>query len=116
MAFEIFWWVEGDGLPPVADFLLNDVQEADRDKVIARINLFARYGLPKNPEQYKKLNGYDNLHELKSHQVRLLFFIDSKRLIFTEGWLKKQNKSDASRLDRADRCRLAFLRELTGGK
>jgi len=67
------------------------------------------HGLPGNPEKYKKLKGYENVHELKSDHVRLLCFVDGRRIILTEGFMKTKRSTDQKYIDRAERRRLAFL-------
>lgn len=101
--FEFYFWSQDDRAP-VAAFLA-ELQEQDLDKVKALLVRVARYGLPVSNERYKRISGsFENLHEFKLHQVRLYFFRDCDKIVFTEGELKKQNRTNQSTLKRAD-CR-----------
>lgn len=105
-AYDLFCWGDDDD-SPVLEFITN-LQPSDLNKVIALLDRVATHGLPNNPEKYKKLNRYNNLHELKSDHVRLLFFIDGRRMILTEGFMKTKSSTDARYTERAERRRLAF--------
>jgi phage-related protein len=103
---DLYFWADG-GDSPVLDFILN-LEKTDLGRVLALLDRVATHGLPNNQEKYKKLNRYNNLHELKCDHVRLLFFVDGRKVIFTEAFMKKKRSTDDRYVDRAERRRQAF--------
>ena len=54
----------------------------------------------------------DDLYELKSDQVRLLFFIDRpRRLVVANGFLKKTQRTPRGEIERARTVRALYYRE-----
>ncbi len=65
----------------------------------------------RNQDRMKSLG--DDLYELKSDQVRLLFFIDPpRRTVVTNGFLKRTRKTPARELASAVRARARYYEEL----
>jgi len=104
---DLYCWADDDS-SPVLDFIVG-LQQADFTKLIGLLDRVATNGLPNNPEKYKKLNRYSNLHELKSDHVRLLFFIEGRMIIFTEAFMKTKWSTDDRYTDRAERRRIAYI-------
>ncbi|MCC6483814.1 MAG: type II toxin-antitoxin system RelE/ParE family toxin [Armatimonadetes bacterium] len=108
--YEFYLWTDGER-SPVAEFL-SSLQPADLDKVKALLVRVARCGIPRNGERYKRLAGnYENLHEFKLHQVRLYFFMEGKKIVFTEAEIKKRDRSNPQALARADARRRRYSSE-----
>jgi len=106
---DLFWWSKGDRVP-VLDFLLG-LEGRDLTRVVALLDSVRAQDLPRhNKEKYNKIHGYENLHELKSHHVRLLFFEEGRRLVFTEAFVKDKRYTEPGYLDRADCRRKEYLR------
>ena len=64
----------------------------------------------RNEQKMRRLG--DELYELKSDEVRLLFFIDRpRRLIVASGFLKKSQRTPRSEIERATSVRALYYRE-----
>jgi phage-related protein len=64
----------------------------------------------RNDQKMRRLG--DEMYELKSDQVRLLFFIDRpRRLVVASGFLKKSQRTPRSEIERAMSVRALYYRE-----
>lgn len=91
-----------NGSRPAEEFLAG----LDRDqltKASALFRWFADHGEIRNREKFKKVRG--EIFEFKSYQVRVLCFFDSKKLVLTNGCIKKRDTLDESDIARSERIR-----------
>ena len=105
-----YLWTEG-GRSPVQDFL-ESLQQADLDKMMARMQRYAEQGRLINPEHFKRLKGYSNLYEFKTFRVRVFCFLDEDRMVLVEGCFKRSEKVIApvkAAMDRADARKRAYF-------
>jgi len=82
-------------------------------KIVALLEHTAQNGTPTNLEKFKQLEKLDNisLFEFKAGQVRVLCTFDGQSIIvLTHGFIKKQQKTRRSEIDRAFRL-LRLYRE-----
>jgi phage-related protein len=94
---------------PVRAFI-EELQESDQKKVIQLLRRAADYGLLKNEEKFRKLKSYE-LWEFKSFQVRLMCFMDGDKLvILTHGFIKKQDKTPRTEIEKAVRLKMEYLK------
>jgi len=107
-SFVLFYLVEG-GDCPTEDFLagLAGGDVAAHKKATLALQRLAENGPPRNMERGKQLER--DLWELKSHQVRLFYFVRGGRAFFTHGIKKKRDEIPPRELERARRLRDAFL-------
>ncbi|MBI5284265.1 MAG: type II toxin-antitoxin system RelE/ParE family toxin [Chloroflexi bacterium] len=64
----------------------------------------------RNDQKMRRLG--DEIYELKSDQVRLLFFIDRpRRVVVASGFLKKSQRTPRSEIERAMSVRALYYRE-----
>jgi len=87
-----------DGLPP-----------SERKKSVALLVRVADHGIPSNPQKYKRLKGYRDLHELKAGQVRLLFFFDRGDLVLAHAFRKRGRGTPAREIQAATWRRDRYL-------
>lgn len=84
---------------PVEEFI-NTLGESEQKKVVKLLQGSADNGLPVNEEKFKKLE--KDIWEFKSHQVRILCFLDKGRIIITtHGFLKKRGRTPRSEIEKA---------------
>ncbi len=96
-----------------ADFIAS-LPIAAQKKVLRLLEEVARRsGGPfeiKNEQKFKRLE--PDIYELKSDQVRLLFFLDGpRRLVITHGFLKKAQKTPPVEIGRAQRWMQLYKQE-----
>jgi len=86
----------------LAQEFIEDLEEPDEKKLVALLRRTADNGLPRNKEKFKHLK--DKICEFKSYQVRILCFLDENKLIIlTHGFIKKQDKTPRSEIERAQK-------------
>lgn len=69
-------------------------------KIISLIKRFANFGIIKNKEQFKKVEG--KIFEFKQYQTRVMMYFCAKGCIaLTHGFIKKSQKSPSNEIDRA---------------
>ena len=111
--YGICLWSKDDRVP-VQDFLL-DMQSEDLAKFTALMERVVQSGLPRNDERYKKLKGYDNLHELKVKPFRFFFFIESRAgqqlIVLVDVYKKDANSTSRVVLERANRRKDEYYQE-----
>ncbi len=111
MDFEVAFYQKDDGSCPAIDFILGlDVKM--RAKVMRSIELLKHNGSDLREPYSKKLS--DDLFELRIQQgnnaARMLyFFIVGKRIIITNGFIKKTQKTPQKELDLAIKYKNDYL-------
>lgn len=81
----------------------------ESDKIWALIDDVKDNGPKRNVERCRKLADTDGIWELKTTQVRVLFFFDGASMIIcTNGFLKKTRKTPAGEIDRAERLKRQY--------
>lgn len=114
--FEVFFYDKEDGTEPAKEFLLG-LDTKMRAKMLRTISLLADNG-PDLREPFSKPLG-DGVFELRakvgSDISRVLyFFIVGRRVILTNGFIKKTQKTPAAEMERAKRYRAEFLSRKKG--
>ncbi len=109
--YEVLFYDLSDGTEPAKEFLLG-LDNKMRAKMARTIVLLGSYG-PELREPYSKSLG-DGIFELRSKVGSdisriLYFFVVGRRIILTNGFVKKTQKTPARELERAKRCRAEFL-------
>ena len=109
--FEVIFYDRPDGTEPAKDFILSlDVKM--QAKIVKEIELLAANGTELR-EPYSKYIG-DNIFELRakvgSDISRVLyFFFVGRKVILTNGFIKKTDKTPRGEKDRAIRYRQDYL-------
>lgn len=89
----------------------SEIDESDRQKMVKAISFLANHGTPSSREKYRKLQGQENLHELKVKPHRLVFFFDGQGVaVFTHGFAKRDDNTPDREIARAEELREAYLR------
>lgn len=109
--FEIIFYDKTDGSEPAKEFLLS-LDKKMRAKMMRTIELLATNGTDLR-EPYSKPLG-DGIFELRakigSDTSRVLyFFIIGRKVILTNGFIKKTQKTPAKEIDRAKQYRSEYL-------
>ena len=109
--YEVIFYDKADGTEPAKDFILS-LDKKKRAKMLRTISLLADYG-PDLREPCSKPLG-DGIFELRakvgSDISRVLyFFIVGRRVILTNGFIKKTQKTPPAELERAKRYRADYL-------
>jgi len=101
--------ITNHGKSPLEDFFKSLTKE-NRDKIIALLHNAANNGLPSNTEKFKKLHCKEiKLNEFKAHQVRIFCALDGKKIILSNGFIKKSNKTSKAEINRAKNLLRAYL-------
>ena len=116
--FEIIFYDEKDGTEPAKEFLLS-LDTKMRAKMIRTIEFLAHNG-PELREPYSKPLG-EGIFELRakvgSDISRVLyFFVIGRRVILTNGFIKKTQKTPNAEIERSKRYRAEFLSRKDGIK
>jgi len=109
--FEVIFYDKKDGTEPAKEFIIS-LDKKMRAKMLRTIELLSTNG-PELREPCSKSLG-DGIFELRakvgSDISRVLyFFFVGHRAILTNGFIKKQQKTPASEIERAKRYRKEFL-------
>ena len=109
--YEVIFYDKADGTEPAKDFILS-MDKKMRAKMLRTISLLADNG-PDLREPCSKPLG-DSIFELRakvgSDISRVLyFFIVGRRVILTNGFIKKTQKTPPAELERAKRYRADYL-------
>lgn len=109
--YEVIFYDKADGTEPAKDFILS-LDKKMRAKMLRTISLLADNG-PDLREPCPKPLG-DGIFELRakvgSDISRVLyFFIVGRRVILTNGFIKKTQKTPPAELERAKRYRADYL-------
>ncbi|MCD8129877.1 MAG: type II toxin-antitoxin system RelE/ParE family toxin [Lachnospiraceae bacterium] len=113
--FQIEFYRSEQGNCPVEDFL-NQLDEKMLTRILRMISLLKNYGNELR-EPYSKYLNY-GIFELRISQgsniARILYFYTSgKTIVLTNGFIKKTQKTPATEIERAKRCREDYLERKT---
>ena len=111
MDFEIIFYNRPDGTEPVREFL-DSLDVKMRAKMVREIELLAVNG-PELREPYSKAIG-DGIFELRakvgSDISRVLyFFFIGRKIILTNGFIKKSNRTPSGERDKAIKYRAEYM-------
>lgn len=113
--FQVIFYEKEDGSRPVADFLRAQSKKMSA-RVVTDLKLLALQG----PSAREPLSKYleDGIFELRSIQngniARVLyFFFIGKKIVLTNGFIKKTQKTPESEINRAKQYRDDYLRRFT---
>ena len=111
--WSVEFYEKANGVKPVEDFL-NELDNKMRAKAIRDINLLKEFGNTLR-EPYSKHVG-DGIFELRIQMAGditriLYFFYIEKRIILTNGFIKKTNKTPKSEIDRALKYKFEYINE-----
>ncbi len=115
--FEVEFYQSANGREPVKDFLLS-LDKKLRAKMMDTIALLQDNGYELREPYSKYLS--DGIFELRAKvgsditRVLYFFFVD-RRIILTNGFIKKKQKTPSGELEKAKRYRTDFLKR-NGGK
>ena len=109
--FEIVFYDKPDGSEPVKEFLLS-VDDKVRARLIKTIELLAQNGTALRMPYSKHL--VDGIFEIRakvgSNISRVLyFFVIGKRIVLTNGFVKKTQKTPKNEIELAKKYRNEFL-------
>lgn len=115
MDFEIIFYDKSDGTEPVKEFL-DSLNVKMRAKMVREIELLAVNG-PELREPYSKAIG-DGIFELRakvgSDISRVLyFFFIGRKIILTNGFIKKSNRTPPGEKDKAIKYRAEYMSRKT---
>ena len=107
MNFVVDFYKRPDGIKPVAEFI-KTLDTKMKAKVVANLHLLEEYGNKAREPLSKPLG--DGIFEVRTLEngniVRVLYFFDeSKIIIATNGFVKKQQKTPKSEIDLAKQIR-----------
>ncbi len=116
--FTILFYHKPDGTEPAKDFLLS-LDEKMRAKLLFLLDILTDNG-PELREPYSKHLG-DGIFELRAKTGTdlsrvLYFFIVGRRIVLTNGFIKKTAKTPAGEIERAKRYRAEFLGRKKGNE
>ena len=111
MGKEIIFYRKTDGECPVEDFL-NSLPSKVAQKVIWVLNLVEDF--ERAPAQYFcKLTDTDNIWEFRiklgSNIYRVFAFMDGNKVIVTNGFIKKTQKSPTNEIEKAESYKNDYL-------
>lgn len=118
MRFEVEFFELDNGKCPIADFL-NGLNTKLRSKTVKMISLLEQNGTDLRMPYSKMLN--DGIFELRCKQgsdiTRILyFFYVGQRIVLTNGFIKKTNKTPLHQIETAKKYRDIYLERQNGGK
>ena len=106
-----------DGRNAVVEFLRDDLQQAERAKVMALLEYVAEHGPPLNEEKFRHEG--NGIYALKTSAVRLYSFFDGqRRMVLTHGFKKHARggkKVQSREREHAERMRSMLLAERASG-
>jgi hypothetical protein len=103
----ITYWSEESICPLEQWFYSKNLQEADRKKIIQKIEFIANNGYPHNEEIFKKIWG--DYFEIKpSGQIRLPGLIEANRFVILDHLKKKGDNYPKHYKNRLDNIRRAY--------
>ena len=110
MRFSVEYYEKEDGTRPAEEFILSqDVKM--RAKIFTMLTFLEEMG-PDLREPYSKALG-DGIFEVRAKQGSnisrvLYFFVVGRRIILTNGFVKKTAKTPAREISKAKRCRADY--------
>jgi len=106
--FTLEFYVKLSGEVMVADWLESQ-SEAMQAKFAALFTWMGDHGRIANERKFKHLTGSDQIFEFKSDDGRILcFFFFGKRIILTNGFRKKGDKTPKGEIARAEALKQEF--------
>ena len=111
MDFEVIFYDRPDGTEPVREFL-DSLDVKMRAKMVREIELLAVNG-PELREPYSKAIG-DGIFELRAKVGTdisrvLYFFFIGRKIILTNGFIKKSNRTPSGERDKAIKYRAEYM-------
>ena len=111
MVFEVEFYKQSDGQCPIKEFL-NSLDIKLRAKILRTIELLEKNGNELREPYSKHLE--EGIFELRVKQgsdiVRTLyFFVIGHKIVLTNGFMKKTQKTPKSAIELAKRCRADYL-------
>lgn len=110
--YEVEFYGTGNGRPPAAEFI-DGLQPKMKAKVLRTIDLLEQYG-PSLREPYSKsLNGgiFELRIKLGSDISRVLyFFFIGKKVVLTNGFIKKTQKTPSEVIETAKKYKIDYER------
>lgn len=116
--FHIFYYTKKNGSSPVSDFL-NRLPRKMLAKVVRDLELLSCYGNELKEPYTKSIDAgiFELRTRLADNQVRILyFFIDQHRIILTNGFIKKTQKTPRIEIELAKKYRNDYLSRSTHGE
>jgi len=116
MGYEVEYYELENGTRPAEEFILNqDVKM--RAKLLTMLEFLEEKG-PELREPYSKSLG-DGIFELRAKQASditrvLYFFVVGKKVILTNGFVKKTSKTPPAEIERSKRYRADYQRRKEG--
>ena len=98
--------------PIFEEDLHDSVPEQTKDKIDAYVKFLSDAKLPiTNKHISRKLQGYDNLFELKPKNVRIFYFFFVRHAVLISGCTKGPKKTNELDIERAEKLKRTFLSE-----
>lgn len=112
MSYEVEYYAREDGTKPAEDFILHQDSKM-KAKLLTMLEFLEERG-PELREPYSKPLG-DGIFELRVKQASditrvLYFFVVGRKVILTNGFVKKTPKTPPTEIDRAKRYRADYQR------
>ena len=109
--FEVVLYAKEDGTKPVRDFI-KSLDEKMQAKIVHVVNLVAERGTQLREPYSKHLD--DGIFELRAKVGTdisrvLYFFVVGKKIVLTNGFIKRTQKTPASEIERAKAYRADYL-------
>ena len=109
--FQAIFFEKANGEIPIEDFL-DSLDKKMRAKMLRAIHALQDYGIELREPHSKHLD--DGIFELRARQGSdisrvLYFFVVSKRVILTHGFVKKTQKTPISEINKAKTYRKLYL-------
>ena len=109
--YSVEFYTKPDGTKPVAEFIMG-LTDKLKAKTLRSIQLLQEVGpLLREPDSKSLGNGIFELRvQQKNDAARILyFFFDEKRIILTNGFVKKTQKTPPDEIEKAKKYRAEFL-------
>ena len=109
--FEIVFYDKPDGSEPVKDFLLS-VDDKMRARLLRTIDLLAKNGTAlRMPYSEHLADGIFEIRAKSSSNISrvLYFFVIGRRIVLTNGFVKKKQKTPKNEMELAKKYRNEFL-------
>lgn len=118
MSFEVEYYEKSDGSRPAEEFIL--AQDKKMQAKIFSVLTFLESEGPKLREPYSKSLG-DGIFEVRAKQGSdisrvLYFFVVGRKIILTNGFIKKTQKTPQGEIDKAKRYRIDYQQKQNFGK
>lgn len=109
--YEVLFYEQDDGVEPAKDFILS-LDKKMRSKMLRTVEMLSQNGAELREPYSKHL--VDGIFELRARTGSdisrvLYFFFVGRRVILTNGFIKKTQKTPPGEIQRAKRCRADFL-------